>query len=235
MVSTLLTTLAMASAVSAHATMYGIWINGQDQGDGRGKYIRSPPNNNPVKDLRSADINCNVNGGPVSDWVPVPAGATLSFEWYHDNRNDDIIDGSHKGPLITYITNSVDGNGSGGIWTKIAEDGYDGSSWAVDKIKANQGKQDFVLPASLAPGRYIIRQEILAHHESETSYESNPARGTQFYPSCVQVEVTGGGGATPPDSFDFNAGYSYQDPGILFNLYAGFSSYPIPGPAVWQG
>lgn len=37
-------------------------------------------------------INCNVNGGnAVSTSVAVAAGAQFEFEWYHDNRGDEII------------------------------------------------------------------------------------------------------------------------------------------------
>ncbi|ROT37064.1 hypothetical protein SODALDRAFT_334132 [Sodiomyces alkalinus F11] len=229
--------LAMASTVSGHALMYGVWVNGVDQGDGQRLYIRSPPNNSPVKDLASPDIVCGPNGAnPAPAFVEAAAGDTLSFEWYHNTRDDDIIDGSHLGPIITYIAQYTDGDGTGPIWTKIAEDGWDGSRWAVDKIKANNGLQDFDLPADLAPGQYLIRQEIIAHHESEVSFEANPARGAQFYPSCVQVEITSGGSSVPDQSFDFNTGYTYADPGIVFNVYTfDGGEYLIPGPEVWTG
>ncbi len=229
---------ALASGVSAHSHMYGVWVNGVDQGDGRNVYIRSPPNNSPVKDLASTDLVCNVNGGKaVGSFVKAAAGDKLTFEWYHDSRGDDIIAQSHKGPVITYIAPYTETNGAESIWTKIAEDGYDSATklWAVDKLIANKGKQDFVLPAGLAAGRYLIRQEIIAHHESDVAYNVNPARGAQFYPSCVQFEVTGAGSAVPDQDFNFNTGYTYADPGIVFNLYQAFTEYKIPGPAVWTG
>jgi cellulase len=230
--------LAFASGASAHALMYGVSVNGADQGDGRNVYIRTPPNNSPVKDLASSDLVCNVNGAKAaSSFVKAAAGDTMTFEWYHDNRDDDIIDGTHKGPIITYIAPYTEGNGAGSIWTKIAEDGFDSATqrWAVDKLIANRGMQDFVLPANLAAGRYLIRQEIIAHHESDAAFSQNPARGAQFYPSCVQVEVTGSGTAVPNQDFNFNTGYTYADPGIVINLYQPITSYKIPGPAVWTG
>lgn len=225
---------AMASTVSAHTTIFSVWVNGVDQGDGRSDYIRSPPNNNPVKDLSSPDLVCNVNGATaVPSFVSAAAGDTLSLEWYHNTRGDDIIDGSHKGPINTYIAQYTEGDGTGAIWSKISEDGYDGTSWAVDKLIANKGLNDVVLPADLAAGKYILRQEIIALHEADAAYNVNPARGAQFYPSCIQLEVTGSGSAVPDEAFDFNVGYTYADPGIVFNLYGSFSSYPIPGPEIW--
>ncbi|KAF4965924.1 hypothetical protein FSARC_6311 [Fusarium sarcochroum] len=228
--------LAMASTVSAHAQVYSLWVDGKDQGDGRKVYIRSPESNSPVKDLTSPDLVCNVNGGTAAPkFVKAAAGSELTFEWYHDNRGDDIIDASHKGPIITYIAPYTEDAGTGAIWTKIAEAGYDGSEWAVDKLIAAKGKSDVTLPADLKAGKYIVRQEIIALHESDTAYTADAARGAQFYPSCAQVEVTGSGTAVPDEKFDFNKGYTYKDAGIVFNLYGSVSSYEIPGPAVWKG
>jgi cellulase len=235
MPSTIATILAMASAVSAHTLLHDVWVNGVDQGDGRSEYIRSAPNNNPVKDLASTDIVCNVNGATaVPSFVSAAAGDKLGFEWYHNTRGDDIIDGSHNGPIITWIAPYTEGDATGAIWTKIAEDGYDGQ-WAVERLKANNGIAEFDLPAGLAAGQYLVRQEIIAHHESETTFDVNPARGAQFYPACVQLEVTSGGSDVPDQDFDFQVDYTYADPGIKFNIYNAFTSYSIPGPEVWTG
>ncbi|KAL4723431.1 hypothetical protein ACLX1H_009928 [Fusarium chlamydosporum] len=228
-------TLAMATTVSAHAQVYGLWVNGKDLGDGRNTYIRSPANNNPVKDLTSADIVCNVNGGKAAPkFAKAAAGDEVTFEWYHNERGDDIIDGSHKGPIITYIAPYTDTDGTGAIWTKIAEDGLEGGQWAVDKLIKNQGKATFKLPSALKAGKYIVRQEIIAGHEANVAYSENQARGAQFYPSCAQVEVTGSGSAVPDENFDFQKGYTYTDKGIVFDVYNA-NSYSFPGPKVWQG
>ncbi|KAF5658173.1 endoglucanase B [Fusarium heterosporum] len=228
-------TLAMATTVTAHAQVYGLWVNGEDQGDGRNVYIRSPENNNPVKDLTSPDLVCNVNGGKAAPkFAKAAAGDEVTFEWYHNTRGDDIIDGSHKGPIITYVAPYTETDGTGAIWTKIAEDGYSGGKWAVDKLIANKGKATFTLPASLKAGKYIVRQEIIAHHESDVAFKDNSARGAQFYPSCAQVEVTGSGTSVPDEKFDFNKGYTYTDKGIVgVDVYNFSGTYDMPGPAVW--
>lgn len=223
---------ALAATASAHATIYGVHVNGVDQGDGRNVYIRSPPNNNPVKDVSSTGIICNVNNRSVARSVTVPAGATYTVEWYHDNRGDDIIAASHKGPHTFYIA-PASSNGSGAVWTKLCEEGLSGGTWAVDRIIANKGKISCTIPSCIAPGNYLIRAEIIAHHESETNYRTNPARGAQFYPSCAQVTITGSGTTSPNQGYNFQTGYTPTDPGILFNLYGGATSYSIPGPRPW--
>ncbi|PGH12483.1 hypothetical protein AJ79_04227 [Helicocarpus griseus UAMH5409] len=246
--TTVLGALSLFGYVHAHAVVYGIWVNGQDQGDGQGKYIRSPPSNDPVKDLSSPAIACNVNGNPVSEFAKAAAGDEIMVEWYHNSRGDDIIASSHKGPIQAFIAPYTDGNGASATWTKIASQGYDSSrdKWAVDDLIANGGKLPFNLPSNLAPGKYLLRHEIIGLHEADATYDVNPIRGAQFYPSCIQLEVTGGGSESPGQNFGFNQGYSYSDPGIHFNLYqcpnegpeGGFSygcfgEYTAPGPEVW--
>lgn len=89
--------LALAATVSAHTQVYSVWINGQDQGDGRDRYIRSPGTNNPVKDINSQAIKyvngthfstgryltfgffrCNVKDRQVPNWVNARAGDEIS-------------------------------------------------------------------------------------------------------------------------------------------------------------
>lgn len=228
-----LVSAALVASVSAHTRIYGAWVNGEDQGDGRETYIRSPPTNDPVKDTTSADLVCNVAGAtPASGFVSAAAGDTIQLEWYHDSRGDDIIASSHKGPLITWIAPYFEDAGDAAIWTKIAESGYDGSTWATDTLIANGGKQEFTIPDNLAAGQYVIRQEIIALHEADACYATAGSRGAQFYPSCVQFEITGSGTAVPDQAFDFNAEYDCDDEGIVFNVYGTFTEYPIPGPEV---
>jgi cellulase len=153
---------------------------------------------------------------------------------YHDTRSDDIIASSHKGPITVYIAEAST-EGTGAVWTKIAESGYSNGVWAVDTLISNKGKHSVTLPSTLAAGDYLLRAEIIGLHEADTDYEVNSARGAQFYPSCSQVTVTSGGSTKPPGTFNFVGGYTGSDPGIVFNLYGSFTSYTIPGPAVWDG
>ncbi|KAF8421452.1 putative endo-beta-1,4-glucanase D [Tirmania nivea] len=230
--TTLAVFVSLVATAQAHSTVFGLWVNGVFQGDGRNSYIRSPPNNSPVKDVSSTAINCNVNNNAVASSVSVKGGDTVTFEWYHDNRGDDIIDLSHKGPVTVWIApRSSEGNGE--VWTKIAEDGFSNGQWAVERLIANKGKHDVKLPASLAPGDYLLRAEIIALHEADTNFQTNSVRGAQFYPSCSQITVTSGGREKPPGTFNFVGGYTPTTRGIFFNVYTTFTSYPIPGPAVW--
>ncbi|KAL2818038.1 glycosyl hydrolase family 61-domain-containing protein [Aspergillus granulosus] len=228
----LLALAATAKLVSAHATVMAVWINDEDQGLGNGAdgYIRTPPNNSPVVDVTSTDMTCNVNGGtPAASTLEVKAGDKITFEWHHNTRDasDDIIDLSHLGPVLVYMAETEKGSAGNG-WVKIAEDGYTDGKWAVETLVENRGKHSIIVP-DVPAGDYLFRPEIIALHEG------NRVSGAQFYMECVQVSVTSSGSNTLPEGVSIPGAYSAQDPGVLFDLYNGFTSYPIPGPAVWDG
>lgn len=220
--------LALASTVSAHTRMFSVWVNGKDGGDLRSKAIRTPPDNSPVTDLSSPAMACGTKPAAVPDFVKAAAGDKLGFEWFHNTRGDDIIDLSHKGPITTWVAPFTEDDGTGPIWTKIDEEGLSGGKWAVENLVANKGIKEFTLPADLKAGKYLVRQEVLGLHEATRQ------GGAQFYPSCVQVEVSGSGSAVPTQNFDINKGYqdAATGQGIVFDIYNNPSTYPIPGPAV---
>ena len=237
--STFFSAAAMASVASAHATLWEAIVDGVSGGsDGRGTYIRAPKDNSPLKDLTSQNLRCNVGGGSaVAKTIDAKPGSTIILEWHHDTdaASDDTIAASHQGPILTYLA-PASSNGAGNVWVKIAEDGYSGGKWAVDKLIAAKGQHTIKLPANLANGEYLLRDEILAHHESDTTFNVDPNRGTQLYMGCVQIKVTGSGTTTLPAGVAFPGAYSYSDAGIHYNLYsANPATYKIPGPAVWNG
>ncbi|KAJ2834320.1 hypothetical protein J3B01_004042 [Coemansia erecta] len=229
--------MLLAGFANAHTYLSKLALDGVQESEGQ--CIRPYPadRNSPVKDVTSTDITCGVGGvsKTASETCPVKAGSTITVEWHHDNdsASDDVIDITHLGPCMVYMA-PLESNGSGDVWFKIFEDGYDAatSTWCVNKIRNNGGKLDVALPADIKSGDYLVRTEIIALHESDTDYAVNPARGSQFYVNCAQVSVTNGGSAEP-QGYAIPGIYKSTTPGVIFNLYSSYSSYPIPGPAVY--
>ncbi|KAJ2145414.1 hypothetical protein J3F82_005013 [Coemansia sp. RSA 637] len=229
--------MVLAGFANAHTYLSKLALDGVQESEGQ--CIRPYPadRNYPVKDVTSTDITCGVGGvsKTASETCPVKAGSTITVEWHHDNdsASDDVIDITHLGPCMVYMA-PLESNGSGDVWFKIFEDGYDAatSTWCVNKIRNNGGKLDVALPADIKSGDYLVRTEIIALHESDTDYAVNPARGSQFYVNCAQVSVTNGGSAEP-QGYAIPGIYKSTTPGVIFNLYSSYSSYPIPGPAVY--
>ncbi|KAJ7497441.1 glycoside hydrolase [Mycena latifolia] len=221
----------------AHFTLQYVWANGVDEG--YNNYVRIPPSNNPVTDVTSTDLTCNVGGlsGTGVSTLSIAAGTNLTFEWHqHAQRTgEDAISSGHKGPVLVYIakapTTAAAFNGQGAVWTKIYQSGLltpSSMTWATDVVNTNLGKHSVVLPASLPAGEYLVRAEIIALHVAATY------PGAQIYIGCAQVKITSGGSAVPP-KVSLPGAYHSTDPGITVNIYNNLQNYTIPGPAVWTG
>jgi len=227
-----LSLVSLAASASAHTLVWGVWVNGVDQGDGRSLYVRSPPNNNPVKNISLPDMACNVNNVPVPNTVNVQAYDEITFEWYHNTRDDDIIASSHHGPISVWIA-PTSSEGAGDVWVKLFEDTYT-TSWAVDRLIISHGQHSIIVPP-IASGDYLLRAEIIALHEADVSYEDNPVRGAQFYISCTQVHIDSPASTPLPTGVSFPGAYNESSPGVVFNIYSlPATSYVAPPPDLWS-
>jgi cellulase len=59
---------------------------------------------------------------------------------------------------------------------------------------------------------------MIGLHEGDAAYNVNPRRGAQFYPNCVQIEVVGNGTVVLPEGVSFPGAYSYEDPGVVYDV-----------------
>lgn len=81
------------------------------------------------------------------------------------------------------------------------------------------------IPKCIPDGDYLFRIEHIGLHVAQSK------GGAQFYISCGQITVSGGGNATPGPTVAFPGAYSATDPGILINInYPVPTSYTNPGP-----
>jgi hypothetical protein len=74
-------------------------------------------------------------------------------------------------------------------------------------------KYQFNIPKNVPSGKYLLRVEHIGVHNA-ANYN-----GAQFFVSCAQIEVTGGGSGNPGPLVEFPGAYSPNDPGIYFNTY----------------
>ncbi|KAF1941249.1 hypothetical protein EJ02DRAFT_444920 [Clathrospora elynae] len=225
-------TFAVAAASTASAHSIFVSLNNGAVGDG----VRVPSYDGPIQDVTSSSIVCNGDPNPTSKTntvITVQAGSTATLTWRHTLTSgaDDVIDASHKGPVMAYLKKVEDAktdSGVGGGWFKIAEDAFDGSAWGVDRLIANKGVQSITLPKCIAPGQYLLRGELIALHAA-----SSP-NGAQFYMECAQINVVGGSADKTPASVSFPGAYKADDKGILYNLYSGSKTYTAPGPSAFK-
>ncbi|KAK8867512.1 glycoside hydrolase family 61 protein [Apiospora arundinis] len=216
--------------------------------EGQSHLIQRSWHSYPITDPASSNMTCNFRGAAVADayHAPVAAGSAISASW-----NEEGFGWVHTvGPLMAYMAacpSSDDGctalsttDIAGLDWFKIAEAGLreghavgDKAGWLQWDLWENQVTDhwDVVVPATLKPGKYLIRHEII-------NLELAPV---QFYPDCAQLEVSGSGSSVPTAEYlvKFPGGYSVTDPGIAI---AGrvtndmvTKNYTVPGPKVWSG
>jgi len=163
---------------------------------------------------------------PASTKCPIAAGSKIGLQWNHNSPDpgDDIVDPSHKGPCLVYLSSD-----NGISWFKIFEDGFDTATqtFCVTRLIASKGYMEATIPSDIAPGSYLVRAEIIALHEAE-----NPD-GAQPYVDCAELTISGGGTAKPA-TVAIPGTYSPTDPGILFNIYqVPMATYVVPGPPVY--
>ncbi|KAM0693750.1 hypothetical protein Q7P36_007007 [Cladosporium allicinum] len=224
------TLLALAAALSAtqvtsHATFQDLWINGVDQGE---TCVRMPTSNNPLQDVTSNNIRCNINRGAVAGRCAVKAGDTVAVEMHQQTGDRSCtlaslqppaIGGAHWGPVNVYMSKVADARTADGstpffkvfanAWSPANNGAGDNDWWGVKDMENCCGR-------------------VIALH---TASSLNQA---QFYTSCYQITVAGSGTATPSGVL-FPGVYKNTDPGILVDIHQKMSSYVNPGPSVYAG
>lgn len=190
-------------------------------------YIRQNTNyNSPVTALNSTDLRCNVGGETSGSTTTITVKAGDAFTFTTD------VAVYHDGPLSMYMakapTTAAAFDGSGQVWFKILDLGptfaADGTStWPLAQ------SYSYTIPPALPNGDYLLRVQQLGIHNPY------PAGTPQFYISCAQITVTGGGSGTPGPLVSIPGFITGDEPGYTVNIYTDFTNYTVPGPAVWSG
>lgn len=74
------------------------------------------------------------------------------------------------------------------------------------------GQYKFTIPSTIPAGQYLLRVETIGLHVASTY------PGAQFYSSCVQVQITGGGSGSP-SGVSFPGAYKGSDPGTKLFIF----------------
>ncbi|PPQ83164.1 hypothetical protein CVT25_005411 [Psilocybe cyanescens] len=206
----------LAQSASAHY----IWNTLIAGGTTSTAAVRQPINNSPVTSVTSGDVRCNVSPGSASQTVSVSAGSTIGF------KLDNTV--YHQGPAAIYLGKApgsvANWDGSGANWFKIAEWGATFNPFTFTDFNAAQ--LTTTIPSNTPSGEYLVRIEQIGLHV---------AGAPQWYISCAQISVTGGGSGNP-SKVSIPGYVSSSDPGLTVNIYNPVpTSYTVPGPRPWRG
>ncbi|KAF9051865.1 glycoside hydrolase family 61 protein, partial [Panaeolus papilionaceus] len=177
----------------------------------------------PVTDVNSADFRCYTSQtGASAQTIDVAAGSTLGIA-----SNGNIY---HAGVVNVYMAKAPGDvsswDGSGTVWFKVHEitavtNGGSSISFPAEGLES----VSFTVPKNLPSGQYFVRMEAIALHAAGTY------QGAQFYISCGQINVTGGGSGSPGPLVAIPGVYTGNEPGIMINIYYPIpTSYTQPGP-----
>ncbi|KAF8850479.1 hypothetical protein BDZ45DRAFT_696737 [Acephala macrosclerotiorum] len=200
---------ALAAVVNAHYTFPALIANGTTGVEWSAVcQWTGYQSDGPVTDVSSLSIRCNVGASTKSatQTASVAAGSAVEF-----TAKADIW---HPGPMLFNMA-------------KVPA-GQTAATW--DGAGEGATSRSVKLPVSLPSGEYLIRAEHIAPYSAQIS------GGAQFYISCGQLNITGGGAGTRGPLAEFPGAYKAADPGIMINIYYPVpTTYIQPGPAIWKG
>jgi hypothetical protein len=234
---------AIAQVASAHYFFDSVYVNGAAQSSYVRRSTRAVGYNpikfssNPAVDIRDKsyidgpDAMCNqgafTNAGKTQI-LTVAAGSEIKF------RLGVGATMKHPGPGFVYMSRapnddvkSYDGSGD---WFKIFEEGvcaggdFTTTAWCTWDRNWIAAK----IPTGTPPGEYLVRVEHIGVHRSHVNQP-------EHFVSCAQVKVTGNGNGTPGPMVKIPGLYKNTDPYAKFSIYGGRTTFPMPGPAVWNG
>ncbi|KAI0893577.1 glycoside hydrolase family 61 protein [Annulohypoxylon nitens] len=240
--------VSLASSVAAHGglanyTVGDTWYRGYSPDDPLVEQEGQPwmvqrvwASIDPIFFVNDTGLACNNPGTAPPSYIPIAAGDNITavyWYWLHPygpmsawladcGGSCENVNVNDLNFFKIWEAGLLEGNIIEGIWYQKKFQNWDGSPdlWPV------------TIPATIKPGLYIIRHEILSIH-----IENRP----QFYPECAHLNITGTGTAVPsPEYFaKFPGSYKEDDPSIRIDIYSDdmktATNYTIPGPPVWNG
>lgn len=228
-------TVMMSSTVNAHYVYSKLIVDGNESADW--EFIRENSNNiQPHKEFLvgpSDDFRCNagsLNSAGNTGVATIAPGSRVGFKLWN---NGQIL---HPGPMTIHMSRApgdVQSYAGDGEWFKVYEDvicGPQNPLQDTDWCSWDQAVVEFQLPQSTPAGQYLVRVEHIALHGAESG-------DTEFYFTCAQVEVTGGGNGSPGPLVRIPGMYDSEDPALRFFIY-GAQEYPynqVGSHSVWSG
>ncbi|KAI1810789.1 lytic polysaccharide monooxygenase [Poronia punctata] len=190
----------------------------------------------PIFTVNETGLACNNPATAPPSYIPITAGDNLTavyWWWLHPVGPMSVwlaacgescrhVDVNELDFFKIWEAGLLDGNVPEGIWYQRQFQNWDGSPdmWPV------------TIPATLRPGLYVVRHEILSIHI---------ANKPQFYPECAHLNISGTGSRFPSNRYlvKFPGAYAEDDPSIFIDIYTdkmkNTTNYTIAGPPVWDG
>lgn len=133
---------------------------------------------NPIQDPTVATMACNANGAAGAQTATIAAGSKITAYW--NNPWPHTL-----GPIITWMAavSSSTATPTGNAWFKIDQAGLISGdlptgTWGMGEMVSANSSWTSTIPATLKPGNYLLRNEVIAIHTSNQP---------QFYMQYVPI------------------------------------------------
>ncbi|MCJ1267663.1 hypothetical protein MMC22_007549 [Lobaria immixta] len=188
---------------------------------------------------RSRDIICHKGATVGNLTLKVEAGHDIEIQWtswpesHHgymmnalSNCNGPCQDANLEKLKFNMITHEGFISPNPGVVPGKNVDGKTCGKWALDIFRQQGSKSKFTVPSCLAPGYYLLRQEVIALHSAMPA-----GSGAQNIPQCLNIEVTGSGtdkltGGTSPMTW-------YDKKSTTMDIFNNLRDYPMVGPDLY--
>jgi hypothetical protein len=230
--------LLLALPANSHYMLNKLIVNGKQVGE-QYEYIRRHTNGyQPSLSydiLNSTNLRCNEGAVPNmgTKTFEVMAGDRIGIGVTNYSGSNNWI--WHPGPGFIYMSkapNTAEAYDGSGDWFKVFEVGAIGDPKTLEGWGAYGAESlEFTLPASTPDGEYLLRAEHFAIQTNGPGDYDYP----QFYFSCAQIRVVGGGTGTPAPLTKIPGAFKRDDPAFVYKWPIDEGDFVMPGPAVWTG
>ncbi|KAK6333037.1 hypothetical protein TWF718_010861 [Orbilia javanica] len=240
--SGLVAVISLASSVSAHGFVTDVLIDGQSFpgfNPYNGKYADGITQPWASQQGENADgpaifrfqnsLLCQMGAKAAPKTASVSAGSKITFHW-------NQWPPTHKGPILTYLAEC--GGDCSQVddlqlkWFKIEEAGLLDPAknlWATDLMMQQGDAWNIQIPMNIKSGNYVMRHEMISLEST------NSDDGVQFYPTCFNLQVSGGTAQSNPQGVSLMQAYQRGGQGLNVGTKRGdpaVYSYTPPGPQI---
>jgi len=189
--------------------------------------IRPVSNVNPSYGVHNKNLICGPDSVPAGKSASAMPGDSIEFTW--NEFTDGRVWPHDTGYHVTYMASCGNADcskfdASNAEWFKIGEVGKVNGVWAQAALHRGEPAKA-VIPSKLAPGNYLIMNQLVSLHLADS-------KGAEFYASCSQLKVGGNQSGAPSKSELVNILQAYTEADNHPSNVYGRGSFKVPGPTI---